>query len=133
MDIERFYPDGKMDIKIQAEHLVTIQKRLLSTSRFEQAKVERYHGKIATTHLVEIANLHQSISDNKLITNNLSRNPNYIFDIANQLDLSKTVKKRLLNNCLNSENQSKILLNELRLLKLTTQLQDIAGFRCYLN
>ena len=133
IDIERFYPDGKMDIKIKGEHLVKIQKINHGSPKFEQASVKKYNGKISTTHLVEISNLHQAISKNKLITSKLKQNPNYIFDIANQLELPKSVKKRLLNNCLNSENQSKILLNELRLLHLTTKLQEVAGFRCYLN
>ena len=133
IDIERFYPDGKMDIKIKGEHLVRIQKMSLNSSQNKQALTEKLSSTISTTHLVEISNLHQSLSSNKLITSKLKQNSNYVFDIANQLELSKSVKQRLLLNCLNSENQSKILLNELRLLFLTTQLQEAAGFRCYMN
>lgn len=133
IDIERFYPDGKMDIKIQGEHLVKTQKSSLNSSLHKQVLPEKLSSTISTTHLVEISNLHQSLSLSKLITNKLKQNQNYFFDIANQLGLSKSVKKRLLLNCLNSEKQSKILLNELRLLHLTTQLQEAAGFRCYMN
>lgn len=133
IDIERFYPDGKMDIKIKGEHLVYIQKRSLNSSQHQQAFTEKLVHKVSTTHLVEISKILQSLTSIKITPNKLQENPNYIFDISNQLELPKKVKMRLLVNFRSPENQAKILLNELRIILLTTQLQESAGFRCYMN
>ncbi|MFT4753364.1 MAG: Lon protease-like protein [Salibacteraceae bacterium] len=134
VDVERFYADGKMDIKIEGSHVVRISDITQSKELvFEVGSAEAIDSSLPNIHKEELNTLYAKF----LILNNT---PNLkedesisVYEIARTINLSKDVKIKLLRNASNSIVQSKIILNELRIQVLTAELQSAPGFRYYMN
>jgi len=133
VDVERFYPDGKMDIKVEGGSIVRIGNVSENKNRgYSTGEIEKVDSSLPEIHSEELRDLFQKYSD----FNNLTTSSNQDFSLygmARTIKLDKETKVKLLRNSSNPVIQSKIILNELRLLVLTHKLQDAAGFRYYMN
>ena len=133
VDVERFYPDGKMDIKVEGGSIVRVSNVSEAKNRnYFTGEVERIDSSLPEIHSEELKDLFQKycVFNNHLI----SLDEDYsLYGMARKIKLDKETKIKLLRNSSNPIVQSKIILNELRLLVLTHELQDAAGFRYYMN
>lgn len=133
VDVERFYPDGKMDIKIEGKALVKIEK-------FESPKKVTYalgavsvlKDRIAPSLLPEVKELVTEINYGDP-TAFKQLNELKIYNIANMLELPSPTKERLAKCAQRNDLQSRILLNELRLKAVTLRTQNVAGYKYYMN
>ena len=133
VDVERFYPDGKMDIKVEGSSIVQISSIAEAKNRsYSTGEIEVIESSLPEIHSKELKQLFTTYCsiNNKII----SKDEDYsLFEMARELNLDKKTKTRILRNTLSPIVQSKIILNELRLLVLSHKLQDAAGFRYYMN
>jgi len=134
VDVERFYPDGKMDIKVEGSYIVKISNvadhRSVSYKIGEITPIESSLPKI---HSQELQHLYMKYLNNNGTTCSPDNVDCSIYEMARNIKLDKDTKMKLLKNASNTVIQSKIILNELRLLVLTHELQNAAGFRYYMN
>lgn len=133
VDVERFYPDGKMDIKVEGASIVRIANVNSGKAKpYSLGEIEQIESVIPEMYSEELQTLFQKYCSYSDIDSDSKRNYS-VFEMAKFLKLSKDSKISLLRNSSNSLVQSKIVLNELRLMVLTHKLQDQAGFRYYMN
>ena len=133
VDVERFYPDGKMDIKVEGGSIVRIANVSENKNRgYHTGEIEKVESSLPEIHSEELKDLFQKYSDFNNLT--ISSGQDFtLYGMARTIKLNKKTKVKLLRNSSNPVIQSKIILNELRLLVLTHKLQDAAGFRYYMN
>lgn len=134
VDVERFYADGKMDIKVEGSHIVRISETMsVKNQNYQVGTVETVESSLPTIHKEELISLfNQYLNFNNLVLPNKEQSIS-IYEIAQNINIPKDVKVKLLRNASNAVVQSKIILNELRMQVLTSKLQDAAGFRYYMN
>lgn len=134
VDVERFYADGKMDIKVEGAEIVKITgSKTGKNAQYLVGDSELIDSSLPVIHKEELQNLYQKFkgftqADSTQISENIN-----LYEIAKNINLNKEVKVKLLKNASNKVIQSKIILNELRMAVLTSELQDSAGFRYYMN
>lgn len=136
VDVERFYPDGKMDIKVEGSYIVKISNVTDHRSvAYKIGEITPIESSLPKIHSQELEHLYAKYLNNNGTTHNpTSKNTDYsIYEMARNMKLDKDTKVKLLRNASNTVIQSKIILNELRLLVLTHELQNAAGFRYYMN
>jgi len=134
VDVERFYPDGKMDIKVEGSHIVRISNfSTPKNSAYPIGQAESVESSLPQIHSSELKKLYKKHLNNINLKPTDNLDGISVYDIAKSLKLDKNIKIKLLRNAANAMVQSKIILNELRLLVLTHELQDAAGFRYYMN
>lgn len=132
VDVERFYPDGKMDIKVEGHEVVKISN--ISDTKnitYQIGEVEPMESALPEIYSEELNNLFnefQNFNGLSVFDNEIS-----LYEIARNIKLDKDTKVKLISNASNPVVQSKIILNELRMAVLTLRLQDQAGFRYYMN
>ena len=134
IDVERFYPDGKMDIKVEGFAMVKVSN--INENKnvpYSVGEVEKIESALPEVYTDELKKLFSTYCDFNGIEASKSADDATLFDIAQHLKLSKEVKSQILRNAGNTLMHSKIMLNELRLLVLANKLQDQAGFRFYMN
>ncbi|MGB0806944.1 MAG: LON peptidase substrate-binding domain-containing protein [Salibacteraceae bacterium] len=134
VDVERFYADGKMDIKVEGSHIVKISdSKPVKDLPYKVGTVELVDSSLPTIHKDELRKLFSQYLEfnNQVLPK--KEDPISVYKIAKDINLSKDVKVKLLKNASNAVVQSKIILNELRMQVLTSKLQDAAGFRYYMN
>ena len=133
VDVERFYPDGKMDIKVEGGAIVRISNiKENKSNTYQTGEIEKVESSLPEIHSEELKDLFQKYC--AFTNSSMSSNQDFsLYGIARNIKLDKPTKVKLLRNSANPVVQSKIILNELRLLVLTHQLQDAAGFRYYMN
>ena len=134
VDVERFYADGKMDIKVEGSHIVKISNpTMVKNLAYEVGTIESVDSSLPTIHKEEL----QSLFTKFLKLNNTPlpqvESTISVYEIARNVNLSKEIKTKLLRSASNAVIQSKIILNELRIQVLTAELQNAAGFRYYMN
>lgn len=134
VDVERFYADGKMDIKVEGSHIVKItEPKSVKNLQYQVGTVEPLDSSLPNIHKEELTTLfHKYLNFNNIISPK-KENSISVYEIASCIDLGKEVKVKLLRNASNAVIQSKIILNELRMQVLTAELTDAAGFRYYMN
>jgi Lon protease-like protein len=133
VDVERFYPDGKMDIKVEGAYIVKISN--ISKQKnvaYKVGEAELVESSLPQIHAEELEQLFEKYLKFSSIKN-IEVKGISLYEMARNIKLDKETKIKLLKNASNSVVQSKIILNELRLLVLTNELQDAAGFRYYMN
>tara|TARA_R110002050_G_scaffold204327_1_gene339615 strand:+ start:107255 stop:107863 length:609 start_codon:yes stop_codon:yes gene_type:complete len=134
IDVERFYPDGKMDIKVEGFAVVKIANvSKVKNNSYKVGQITTIESGLPSLHSAELKSLffkHLAYSN---ITNVKKDTDLTIYDIARNLTLTNEFKTNLFKHASNSMIQSKLLLNELRLLVLTQELQNAASFRYYMN
>lgn len=134
IDVERFYPDGKMDIKVEGYAMAkitnTIQGKDIPYVVGEAEIIDSGLPEIYSEELLQLFNSYCLVTGNKELNAN---KPISLFEMAKHIALSKETKAQILRNADNTLMHSKIILNELRLLVLAHRLQDEAGFRFYMN
>lgn len=132
VDVERFYPDGKMDIKVEGHEVVKISNvsntKNIAYQIGEVEPIESALPEIYSSELNSLFNEYQNFNGISNFNNAVS-----LYDIARHIKLGKSAKVKLIRNASNPVMQSKIILNELRMTVLTLRLQDEAGFRYYMN
>ena len=133
VDVERFYPDGKMDIKVEGSFVVRIANMNSNKSKpYSVGEIESIESAIPEMYSEELNNLFKEYCSYSNV--DFDAETNYsVFEMARFLKLNKETKIKLLRYSNNSMVQTKIILNELRLEVLTHNLQDQAGFRYYMN
>lgn len=132
VDVERFYPDGKMDIKVEGHEIVRISDvSNIKNVAYQIGNVEVIDSALPEIYSEEMASLFKEfqsfrgqMSDDKAPS---------LYEMAHEIKLDKDTKVKLISHSRNPVVQSKIILNELRLAVLTHRLQDQAGFRYYMN
>ena len=133
IDVERFYANGKMDIKVEGAEIVKISEcKTVKDIAYQVGSVETLDSSLPNIHKEE---LHKLYTKFLKLSNTLIPNKEHfsVYEIAKNIELNDDVKVKLLRNASNSIIQSKIILNELRLQVLTAELQTAAGFRFYMN
>lgn len=133
VDVERFYADGKMDIKIQGVEFVKISALHESgKTLYMTGEVESIDSSIPEIHKKEISVLFERFC--MLSETPFTPNRDYsLFEIVQKMKPSDGLKLKLFKNASSSVKQSRVVLNELRILVLTYQLQNESGFRYYMN
>ncbi len=133
VDVERFYPDGKMDIKVEGLCVVRIANISSNKSKpYSVGEIETIESAIPEMYSEELNRLFKEYCCYSNV--DFDTETNYsVFEMARFLKLNKETKIKLLRYSNNSIVQTKIILNELRLEVLTHNLQDQAGFRYYMN
>lgn len=133
VDVERFYPDGKMDIKVEGQSVVKIHQTVNSRQiPYQLGEIEGIESGLPQIHSKEIQSLFAKYCDftGKSVSKDLQID---LFEVANNIPLDATIKTQILKHSDNPMIQSKIIVNELRMLVLTLQLQNKSGFRYYMN
>jgi Lon protease-like protein len=133
VDVERFYPDGKMDIKVQGHKMVRI-------TQFESAQKHKYalgtvtilKEDISKNVLGEVEELVHEINFNDPAALNTIQDI-AIYAIANSLALNTKTKQRLAKCAHRPDLQSRIILNELRMKAVPLRTQNVAGYKYYMN
>lgn len=134
VDVERFYPDGKMDIKVEGSSIVKISNIVDHKSvAYQIGEITPIESSLPKIHSEELEQLYIKYLQNNGSTGHTENLNCSIYEMARNIKLDKDTKVKLLKNASNTVVQSKIILNELRLLVLTHKLQDAAGFRYYMN
>ena len=134
VDVERFYADGKMDIKVEGAQIVKISDIVsVKNLTYNVGTVEPVDSSLPVIHKEELNKLFSKYLQLNNIILPKKEDSISVYEIARTINLSKDVKVKLLRNASNAVVQSKIVLNELRLQVLTAELQDAAGFRYYMN
>jgi Lon protease-like protein len=134
IDVERFYPDGKMDIKVEGSQVVQISKiNKEKNSPYEIGQINPIESGLPSLHSEELKELFQAYLSNNDISKINQETELTIYEITRNLTLSNDFKRKIFKHAANPIIQSKLLLNELRLLVLTQKLQSAAGFRHYMN
>lgn len=133
VDVERFYPDGKMDIKIEGKNIVRITDFENSyKSDYATGKIQILGGSIPSNFQHEIQELVSEINFSDPANFNTLKNIN-IYSVANLLMLSAPIKERLIKCAHRVDLQSRIILNELRIKAVTLRTQNVAGYKYYMN
>lgn len=135
VDVERFYADGKMDIKIRGEKVVKIEK-FESTGKVPYATgiITPLNDPIPATYLDEVSELVREIQFCDPVNYTMLTPSNIaIYPLANALGLSDYAKKRLVKCAHRVDLQTRIILNELRLKAVTLRTQNVAGYKYYMN
>ena len=134
VDVERFYADGKMDIKVEGAEIVKISDtQSVKNLAYQVGSIETVDSSLPTIHKEELTALFTKYVKLNKVSLTKEEKEISVYNIARVLNLDKEVKTKLLRNASNAVVQSKLMLNELRLQVLTTELQSSAGFRYYMN
>mgnify|MGYP000066235041 CR=1 FL=1 len=134
VDVERFYPDGKMDIKVEGFEIVRISDIVsVKNLAYQIGSIESIDSSLPTIHKEELTSLFSKFLGLSKIILPKKEDRISVYEIARNLNLDKELKTKLLRNASNAVVQSKLILNELRIQVLTAELQNAAGFRYYMN
>lgn len=134
VDVERFYADGKMDIKVEGSEIVRISDTGSAKNlAYQIGSIETIDSSLPMIHKEELTALFFKYLELNKIVAPAKDNVISVYEIARNLKLDKEIKMKLLRNASNAVVQSKLILNELRLQVLTAELQNAAGFRYYMN
>ncbi len=135
-DIERFYPDGRMDIRVKGIEVVRILKiKKLPFGKFDKVLVSVIEQASDFPRKVELAEqLLHYFERSHIYYEDVSQVYDWqIYDFARHLKLSDTVKARLIENSGKPANQVVLLLNELKMLISILNLSSEQKFKFYMN
>lgn len=132
-DVERFYPDGKMDIKVVGKQLVHIKSVTQNANKlYAEGNVDLLVHAIAEKYKSEILELFKEISSALSISVD-SASELTIFDIVKILELTPSEKNKIFQSAGSQKNLTITVLNELRLKALSIRMESAKDFRYYMN
>lgn len=134
VDIEHFYADGKMYIKVEGVNIVHISNpKMIKTIPYPIGESDILNSHLFSMHTRSLVDQCIKYLHLKHISIPKADLFNSIYDIARFIQASQELKIKLLINAKNPIVQSKIILTELNLQILTTELQRASGCRYYMN
>lgn len=135
VDIEKFYPDGKMDIKIEGvsifkiENAVEHKNKLYTLGEINEVLYQEYN--VQNTQLLDLFYEYCMITFNEdpslSLTNSIS-----IFQIANAVNISTSQKFKLINTDSLQAMQNQ-LINHLKMYLVLSRQEEDLNYKFFLN
>jgi hypothetical protein len=137
VDIEKFYPDGKMDIRVEGVSIFKLNNlnQNLENKLYTSGEIETIHFNDSFPKKNELLQLFKKFSE---IQYNIKPIYEYdscigIFEIANSLQLNNSEKYALISNTQNHFLQQNILINHLRLFIAVSVQEEQLNYNFMLN
>lgn len=137
VDIEKFYPDGKMDIRVEGVSIFKLnslnqklENKLYTSGEIETIQFDDQYAK--STELLQLFKKFTEIQFNIKPIYEFDKNIG-IFELANSLQLSNIEKFSLIKNTKNPHIQQNILINYLRLFLAVSKQEELLNYNFMLN
>ncbi len=135
VDIERFYKDGRMDIRIEGVSLIRIEsfQPMMDAKLYPGGEVTEVQEATGDSKDSELLSLFQTYVQHVLNEKKYDYHPTIqIYDIANTLNLSKDEKYKLIKTSLMTRKQQ-VLKNHLKLVLNLFEQEQALDHKFFLN